>query len=288
MTIRRFILCLTIFGVLGGVSPYSASTHAGGLSNAIVYDVPQELSKMQFDKSVSSELSRADSIAISAYRFVGDTVKVLVILVDWGDRPHTYSRTSLDSLFFSRNVYPGGSVADYFAEVSYGQIEMVGDVLDWHEAGGVYPGPSFEALFPILDLVVDYSQYDGNHDGIVDVLIFVRSGNGQEDSADPNDIWSYAVSRSPAGAAGPYDGVKIQHWCTSPETRPIRNPSNPTLFLGLDVLNRIEVACHEICHNLGLPDLYDRDSKLDTTTYTIPNDLNDHLNRPGFTGELFS
>ncbi|MBN2227251.1 MAG: thrombospondin type 3 repeat-containing protein [candidate division Zixibacteria bacterium] len=48
------------------------------------------------------------------------------------------------------------------------------------------------------------------------------------------------------------------------------------MFLGVDTLNRISVACHELTHNLGMPDMYDYDDKLDVSTYDTPNDNNDH------------
>jgi hypothetical protein len=38
----------------------------------------------------------------------------------------------------------------------------------------------------------------------------------------------------------------------------------------------IRVGCHEATHVLGMPDLYDYDSKLDTNTYFTPLDDNDH------------
>jgi hypothetical protein len=68
----------------------------------------------------------------------------------------------------------------------------------------------------------------------------------------------------------------IPRWNTSPETRPLRNPLNPTQFSGADTLNRIRVFAHELHHNLGLPDLYDYDSKLVISTFYTPNDANDH------------
>ncbi|UCD16802.1 MAG: thrombospondin type 3 repeat-containing protein, partial [Candidatus Zixiibacteriota bacterium] len=80
----------------------------------------------------------------------------------------------------------------------------------------------------------------------------------------------------PGYGAGPFDGVIISHYCTSPETRPLRNPINPQMFLGVDTLNRISTAAHELTHNLGLSDLYDYDAKTDVSTYDTPNDDNDH------------
>ncbi len=268
-------LCLTLILTLAALL---LATKAGAidLSRGILLDIPPDVAARQFGKLPASVLSSEDSAAIASYRFTSDTLRFLAIPVEWLNRPATYSRETLDSMLFSRDVYPGGSVADYFDEVSYGQITITGTVLDWHNAGFYHSGFDFQDLLWDLDPVVDYSQYDHNGDGDVDAVVFIRSGNGQEDSGDPNDIWSYAYIYPPLSGPGPFDGVYVSAWNTSPETRPLRNPDWPQIFLGVDSLNRIRVFCHELTHNLGLPDVYDYDDKLDVSTYTTPNDGNDH------------
>lgn len=265
------VVFLFIFLIMPGLSVNSID-----LSRAILLDVPDEIAEAQFGKMPISQLTAEDSAAIAAYRFTGDTLKVLAILAHWSDRPATYSRETFDSAFSSTDIYPTGSVADYFNEVSYGQVTTMIDVLDWYDAGIYNVGYDFEVIFDELDPVIDFSQYDGDNDGNVDAAIFIRSGNGEEDSGDPNDIWSYAVIYYPGYGPGPYDGVKIPRWCTAPETVPLRDSLNPHNFSGVDTLNSISTAAHELTHNLGAPDLYDYDSKLDTSTYTTPNDDNDH------------
>jgi M6 family metalloprotease-like protein len=251
-------------------------TSAIDFSKGIILDVPPDRIESQFGKIPPSQLSPRDSTALASYRFTADTLKVLAILVEWDNRPGTYSRETFDSLLFSRNVFPGGSVADYFYEVSYGQANIVGQVIDWYDAGWYGGYFNFESLFSILDPVIDYSQFDGDHNGDVDAVVFIRSGNGMEDSQDPNDIWSYTYIYAPGGGPGPYDGVHIPRWNTSPETQPLHDSLNPHNFSGVDTLNKIRVFCHELTHCFGLPDLYDYDDKTDTTTYYIPGDYNDH------------
>ncbi|MFH2049523.1 MAG: thrombospondin type 3 repeat-containing protein [bacterium] len=246
------------------------------LNHAVLYDMPDSKIVKHFGRTQESQLSSEDTAAIASYRFDGDTLKFLGILVEWSDRPGTWPQETFDSMFFTHGVYPNGSIADYFEEVSYGQVAVTGQVIDWFDAGIYNSGFDFETLLWQLDPYVDFSQFDGNNDGEVDAICFIRSGTGEEDSGDPNDIWSYALKYSPGYGVGPFDGVLVSAWNTSPEMRPLRIPEVPIFFSGLDTLNRIRVFCHETTHNLGLPDMYDYDAKLDTTTYFTPNDDNDH------------
>jgi M6 family metalloprotease-like protein len=271
---KKWMRFLVLCGFMAMLLP--GFTSALDLSKGIMLDVPKDIMEKQFGRIPPSRLTHQDSVNIAQFRFTADTLKVLVILVDWNNRPHTYSRATFDSLFFSRNVFPGGSMADYFYEVSYGKANVLGEVRDWYNAGTYYPNYNFENLLSVLNPVIDYSQFDGNHDGDVDAVVFVRAGNGQEDSHNTNDIWSYAYIYPSGSGPGPFDGVHVNRWNTSPETRPLHDPNDPKLFTGFSTRNRIRVFCHEMSHCFGLPDLYDYDDKTDTTTYYTPNDYNDH------------
>lgn len=257
------------------VLAFAVAGFAIDVSRAVVYDIPPEEYDAKFESRPSSALSPEDSAAIESYRFTGDTLKVLAVLVDWIDRPHTYSKETFDSLMFSRGVFSGGSVADYYHEVSYGKVTVTGSVTEWYNAGYYDPDFDFGWLLFDLDMMVDFSQFDGDNDGSVDAVVFIRAGTGQEFSRDPNDIWSYAVRYPPGTGYGPFDGVIVNTWNTSPELYPLRNENNVSQFSGVDTLNSIRVFCHELGHNMGLPDLYDYDQKLDQISYIIP-DYNDH------------
>jgi M6 family metalloprotease-like protein len=240
----------------------------------MVYDMPTQRQVERYGR-VPGYLMTSDQLAeIAVEKFTGDSLRLLAILVEWEDRPRTYRRMQFDSLLFSRNLLPDGSLADYIHEVSYGQVTLTGEVFNWVNAGQYDPNYSFDTLFAILDQQIDYSRFDGNGDRKVDAICFIRSGNGEEDTLDPNDIWSFATLSE--FGWGHFDSVKISHFHTCPETKPLRDPDNPTQFSGVSVINKVRIFAHELSHNLGLPDLYDIDDKLVTSTYSQGGDYNDH------------
>lgn len=175
--VKAIFLSLVCIGLL------VTSSNAQKLRPAIIYDLPQS----EFTKTLGGDptalLSRADSQAIMSYRFDGDTVKVIAILVEWDNRPATYSKETMDTLLFSRDTWASGSMADYFDEVSYGTQAVVGDCYGWVN-GGSYNNGNFnlfefvDDLLYSLDSEIDYSQYDGNNDRYVDAIVLVRSGAG--------------------------------------------------------------------------------------------------------------
>ncbi len=109
----------------------------------------------------------------------------------------------MDSLIFSRNIWPGGSVADYIDEVSYGRVALTGDVIEYAVDDVYSRNFDFETLFPLLDPIVDFSQYDADNNGDVDAVVFIRAGTGQEDTQKPQDIWSYAMVYQPGHRSRP-------------------------------------------------------------------------------------
>jgi len=263
-----FLFMLIVFSLSGAM--------ASDFSKAIIFDVPHDAAVTRFGPDYGSALTPEEQAEIMSYQFSGDTLKILIILVDWWDRPETYSAETFDTVFLSRGLFPPGSVAEYFNEVSYGQMTVTGDIYGWHNLGFYSSGMNMEDIIASLDPYIDYSQFDGDGDGNADAVIFIHAGNGQEDTGDPNDIWSHALLYPEGYAPGPYDGKKFPRLCTAPETMPLRDSLNPTIFSGFRALNRISVAAHELSHNIGLPDLYDLDDKLDTMTYITPGDGNDH------------
>ncbi len=209
-------------------------------------------------------------------------VNLLAILVDFSDNAATVTAnlTSFDNLIFAPPVAGRGSVRDYFAAVSYGQVDLVTvdmpSATGWQRASqtyayyvnsqygmfGAYPnnaGRMVEDILPLIDPLVNLANYDNDGDGWVDTLLVIHAGTGGEFSLYANDMWSHAGSISMMGGssyASP-DGVLVDRYVTVPEgldfvTFGLVTPTSTDMTIG--------VICHEIAHGLwGLTDLYDLD-----------------------------
>jgi immune inhibitor A len=185
------------------------------------------------------------------------TVRVVVVLADFTDRPMNQTTQHFQDLFFSTGVLPHGSVAEYYREVSGGLIDLVGEVvgplrmphrLSWYANGNFgigRPSGTPRAQLMARDAAkaanrkVDFGPYDNDGNGYVDAFVVVHSGRGGEATGEPGDIWSHKWVLPEEYAA---DGTRIFAYLTIPEDA------------------RIGVSAHELGHLLfGLPDLYDID-----------------------------
>jgi M6 family metalloprotease-like protein len=114
-------------------------------------------------------------------------------------------------------------------------------------------------VIPLIDPLIDFSQYDNDNDGFVDSVIFTHAGPGAEITGSANDIWSSAWNLSVGQGPGPLltqDGVSVDNFTFDPEY--MVAPGDQT----------IGVYAHELGHTLfGLPDLYDPDN----TSYGVGN-----------------
>ncbi len=195
--------------------------------------------------------------------------KTIVILIDFSDNPHTYPADQFDSLIYGEGE---NSMRKYYSEVSHGKftISKQSNIEGWLGAPqpySYYVGDSFglysdypnnvqklvEDACALADPYVDFSQYDGDGDGIVDGIFIVHAGPGAEETGNIHDIWSHQWQLSNTGTScpGPYqtqEGVKVDYYSMEPE-RLVNPPSRIT----------VGVFAHEFGHVLGLPDLYDID-----------------------------
>jgi immune inhibitor A len=198
---------------------------------------------------------------------VEDTRGMIVLLVDFSD--HTANAASTpsfyDDLLFSTGNSPSRSLAEYFAEVSYGHLSIFGQVNgagapQWYRAPhtyayyvnhnmgiGTYPHNSqelVEDLVALADPYVDFSRFDGDGDGEVDGVLVIHAGPGYEVTLNPDDMRSHKWALTTPMSV---DGVSVRTYTMEAEF--VSAPGDST----------IGVFCHEFGHVLGLPDLYDRD-----------------------------
>ena len=196
-----------------------------------------------------------------------DTVRILVIMMQYPNRSFARTQQEINNLFNQVNYSAGnarGSVHDYYNEVSYGKLKLVADVVgpytcDYnsrhygkHGQGSAAQGSEFatEAMRKAVAGGADFSRYDSDGDGAVDCVHIIFAGFGQESGGGDSVIWSHKWSASQRVVN---NGKYAQVYSCSPELS--GNAGNNTT----NKMSHIGVPCHEIGHVLGAPDFYDID-----------------------------
>jgi M6 family metalloprotease-like protein len=191
-----------------------------------------------------------------------DTIKPIVICVDFSDKAHSHDTGEFSLLLFSKDfAFPTGSMRDFYLQNSYEKLDVVGGVTGWYRMPqpysyyvwgqnglciSCYPHNAqklAEDAVNAADPYVNFADYDYNHDGWVDALIIVYAGSGAEETGSDDDIWSHSGYMS---LTFNKDGVKLHEYIMGSETSG-------------SGLTKIGVFAHEFGHILGLPDLYDND-----------------------------
>lgn len=113
---------------------------------------------------------------------------------------------------------------------------------------------------------VDFSQYDSDGDGYVDLVYIIYAGYSQswggnsDDCLWPksgtNDFYKYDTNGNKISPSErlKYNGVTICRFGINNELNETPDDKDEK---GRDYLNGIGLFCHEFSHTLGLPDLYD-------------------------------
>jgi len=159
--------------------------------------------------------------------------RILAILVDFDDNVTQTNASFFDTLVFG----PGtGTVNDYFDEISYGTIDLITvnlpSSMGWERAPqtyayyvdgqygmGAHPNNSqglVEDLVDAVDPVIDFSNYDNDGNGYVDILLVIHSGTGAELSGNANDMWSHKWGIDPRLTG---DGVSVSTFTVQPDIR---------------------------------------------------------------------
>ncbi len=194
----------------------------------------------------------------------------LIVLVQFNDK--FFSRYDYYDIIYNmvnQQGYSGydnyaftGSVRDYFTDNSNGQFQPQFDIIGpvtinftQYAANGYRNQEALiNAAVDAADDYVDFSQYDGDGDGYVDMIHFIFAGNGSNYSGnDPRLLWPHRYYVIKDNWYVVKDGIRLWDYACSTEL--IGHTQYPQTVH----LDGIGTICHEFSHVLGLPDFYDTD-----------------------------
>ena len=156
------------------------------------------------------------------------------------------------------------SVGKYFADVSFGQftpqfdvygpVKLPNPLSTYGGTQSVGKGERMDLLFQdactLMDDSLDFSQYDMNGDGEVDLAIIIYAGYSQSMANNSNEcIWP----KSGTTSGGTYDGLRVSRYAVSAELNGFPGCWSSAPW---ERINGIGTLCHEFCHTMGLPDFY--------------------------------
>ena len=202
----------------------------------------------------------------------GDDVHGLVLLVEFSDQKFNAANTLEDFKEMMNKEgynYQGaiGSARDYFIAQSGGQFRPTFDVVGpitldktmaYYGGNDKYTGNDSRPEEMVIDAcrkvesTVDFSMYDRDNDGFVDLVYVIYAGYGESanDNAGSLDdtIWPHAwYIYQGAGKEVSVDGKLLDAYACSAELQ-----GNTGTYR-----DGIGSFCHEYSHTLGLPDFYD-------------------------------
>ncbi len=197
----------------------------------------------------------------------------LIVLVDYSDC--RFTRSDVQNFYYrmaneenytgftnedgSPNYYGActGSVRDYYYDNSQGRFDptfdVVGPVLvngysvDSHNKTDNSAAIWAQALSQ-LDPQVDFSQYDRDGDGNIDMIYFIGAGSGSNSDGTTTHLWPHKWDLYWENVT--LDGKRARTYACSTEY---------LYSVNYGVFDGIGTICHEFSHVLGLPDLYDTD-----------------------------
>lgn len=191
----------------------------------------------------------------------------LVVLVEFKDlsfkvsKPQEAFTALLNEPGYSLNGGTG-SARDFYYENSHGIFEPVFDVYGpvkisqnysyYGRNSGENDVRPEDALIEGcrgLDKEIDFSRYDNDGDGKVDMVFMYYAGHNEAEGGPSDSIWPHQWDLSQAGKAETLDGVTVDKYACTSE---LRGASGTTMC-------GIATACHEFGHAMGLPDMYDTD-----------------------------
>ena len=195
----------------------------------------------------------------------------LVILVEFQKTAFTHTKEEFLALMNQQgySVNGGtGSARDFYYDNSGGTFTPIFDVVGPVTLANEYsyygknkngiqgndtcPEQAVIEGCQLLDVDVDFSQYDNDGDGEVDLVFMYYAGKGEADGGPTATIWPHQWAiKDGAGVDLFLDGKRINNYACTNEI--VSNGALSGKLCG------IGTACHEFGHAMGLPDFYDTD-----------------------------
>ena len=223
----------------------------------------RNLKKQQAQRHITRRVTQATT---------GEEVHGLVLLVEFSDTKFaaTNGRDAFDEMMNKEGYdYQGaiGSARDYFIAQSGGAFQPVFDVVGpitldkkmaYYGGNGSDGSTDPNASEMIIDAcrkaesMVDFTLYDRNNDGFVDLVYVIYAGYGEsandEQGSLDDTVWPHAwYIYQGADREVRVDGKYIDAYACSAELLGNRGTYR----------DGIGSFCHEYSHTLGLPDFYD-------------------------------
>lgn len=183
--------------------------------------------------------------------------KILVLCVDFSDKPATTNISTINNRFFSTT---GDTFLNYYKEMSFSTYIPTGETHGWYRAPnpytyyinndngyGTYPNNVTRLVEDTIDMAIadptiDWPSFDTNSNGKIDNIIVVHAGSEAAWTGNTNDFWAHVSTIFPQKSAG---GKSIYQYALVSE------------FIYPGATQRIGIDVHEFGHLIGLPDLYD-------------------------------
>lgn len=205
--------------------------------------------------------------------------KIPVILVEFSDvefsveNPKaTFNKYLNGKELFNKETDPEmgqnyASVAKYFKDMSFGKFEPefevygpvnLGKPLATYGAG--YSSQENMGLLltdacTAVDDEVDFTQYDSNDDGNIDLIYIIYAGFSQSIAGNSTDC--IHPKSGYLSLAKSFDGMDVKRYGVNNELNgtPADQANGP-------IINGIGLFCHEFSHCMGLPDLYPKSGSI--------------------------
>ncbi len=207
------------------------------------------------------------------------TPKAVVILAEFQDTPFTITnpRRSFEQYLNGKGRsenYDNGegsnlsSVAQYFSDMSfkkfipqfgiYGPVKLPNSLKYYGGNKGTLKDIHYDELIKdactLMDDSLDFSAYDANNDGYVDLVYIVYAGFSESFTGNtPDCIWPKSGFQN----FGKFDGKTVARYGINNELN-----AYPGAY-SYPRINGIGLFCHEFSHTLGLPDLYQSNDACD-------------------------